>query len=656
MRNPLVDRYNHEKANGFKEELKKAQFNIPSTPNNKKLLKEAKDAIAYAQTDKALISLSELKNTEINKLVPLLSNRLVEYKRSSIAGVISSEDKTLNQINKDIIDLIDVCEAEIKQSAEWEDEIKTYLKKKYSTRLEQKMAGRHPINLKMIQSTEGTSEETAALFETFSDSEIQAHISSIFEKAHGRLLITGVPGAGKTSILLQLELKLLETQTEALPVVVNLATWKSEFITLDTWLKEIFPTELGVNKPLATKILEQERLILLFDGLDEVGKKHRKTCLEAIGRYGEKTDRDYVITSRISEYKQVMKDAPVNAQISVELLTLQQVKTELQRLEHTQPEAKRLLHILNKDVFLQKVIQIPFYFNTLQMMFAGGRTLSDWNFTGITQEERETEIIKGFLEYQLAYNPSKPYTAIQAQQYLSFFAYNLNQRQKVVFEMIDLQYNWWYQWAKWQLFIMNFLYSLLRSLFIGLFVGLLGSLIVGLSYGLLYGLLIGSLLGGLVGGLIIKELPIIETKGKTNWTWSKWGGYIKKNLFFNIVVYLVVSIVYSLIYGLIIGLIVGLMVCLVVGLIRSLQEGNYGVIQIQEPYQRFKVSAKVGYFSIWQHRHLLYLLNKKELLPYRFLDFLKDMTEQKILESDGATWRFRHKILQDYCARACIES
>ena len=41
---------------------------------------------------------------------------------------------------------------------------------------------------------------------------------------------------------------------------------------------------------------------------------------------------------------------------------------------------------------------------------------------------------------------------------------------------------------------------------------------------------------------------------------------------------------------------------------------------------------------------------RKGLLPFRLVDFLNTMTERHILESDGATWRFRHKIIQDYFA------
>jgi hypothetical protein len=36
-------------------------------------------------------------------------------------------------------------------------------------------------------------------------------------------------------------------------------------------------------------------------------------------------------------------------------------------------------------------------------------------------------------------------------------------------------------------------------------------------------------------------------------------------------------------------------------------------------------------------------------------DFLKAATEQNILESDGGSWRFRHRILQEYFVRVWEE-
>ncbi len=49
-------------------------------------------------------------------------------------------------------------------------------------------------------------------------------------------------------------------------------------------------------------------------------------------------------------------------------------------------------------------------------------------------------------------------------------------------------------------------------------------------------------------------------------------------------------------------------------------------------------------------RHLLLrgILWIDNLLPLNLLTFLREMDARHIFESPGGTWRFRHKILQDY--------
>ena len=284
-------------------------YNIANTKAHRLTLQDAKKAIEKAKPDEALCLLSEMRLPQVQETISLLSARLAKHTHSDIQGVLSFEqkDRDFNRLIKDIVALIAVLDSERATSAGFDASIKQYLTDRYTQRLSQKMANRQPVNLRRLVTTEGTSEETSEGFVAYDNAEIKVHIAQTFHDAHERLLITGVPGAGKTTLLLQLVLTLLESEQDALPVLLNLATWKKEYITLDTWLKEILPAELGVTKSLAVQILAQERLILLFDGLDEVKADDRATCLTAIGRYGEVAQRQYALTSRIEEYKQVQK-------------------------------------------------------------------------------------------------------------------------------------------------------------------------------------------------------------------------------------------------------------------------------------------------------------------------------------------------------------
>jgi hypothetical protein len=106
-------------------------------------------------------------------------------------------------------------------------------------------------------------------------------------------------------------------------------------------------------------------------------------------------------------------------------------------------------------------------------------------------------------------------------------------------------------------------------------------------------------------------------------------------------------------------------------------QGNHSpVLKIETPYKRFIGSMKSLHFSILQHLLLRYQLAKKGLLPLRLVDFLNEMAsfqsekeKQKgkpkprrfttadvhLLESDGATWRFRHRLVQEWFAGKWVE-
>jgi hypothetical protein len=290
-----------------------SRYNIAPTKAHREALQQAQKAVGNAKPDEALHLLSDMRLPEVSETVSVLSARWAKLEREERQGILSFEQKTTasNRITKDILAFITVLKTEMNTSTGFDAEIKTYLMERYAKRLSQKLAHRQPVNLRRLPTTEGTSEETSAVFVPYGETEIKAHISQTFMDAHGRLLITGVPGAGKTTLLLQLVQVLLQSEPDALPVLLNLATWKKEYITFNTWLKEILPAELGVTKTLAAHILAQERLILLLDGLDEVKAEDRATCLAAMGRYGEVAERQYVVTSRIEEYINVSKDAPV---------------------------------------------------------------------------------------------------------------------------------------------------------------------------------------------------------------------------------------------------------------------------------------------------------------------------------------------------------
>lgn len=254
----------------------------------------------------------------------------------------------------------------------------------------------------------------------------------------------------------------------------------------------------------------------------------------------------------------------------------------------------------------------------------------------------------------------------------------------VVFELRDLQYDWWKLWTNWQLWLAGqvegLVVSFAVSIFIGVFLGLSFGLIAwhfsqlskgplfGLFvclfvwlYMLLYSVLFCIILVGLLKALfdgLFKRNPVIETKEIMSSSGINVIQIIKKNLPVVLLVGLIVAL-YYVEYGFFV------IFALTIWMFRDMKtlDNSTHFIQIATPFHRFNSSMKNFYYSILQHKFLCYQLRKKGLLPLNLVTFLNDMSLRHILEFDGdpktgtggGSWRFRHRILQEYFAEKWVE-
>src|SRR5262249_19288692 len=99
-------------------------------------------------------------------------------------------------------------------------------------------------------------------------------IDDVFEQANRGLLILGAEGSGKTTELLQLLAALIaraeRDPIQPVPVVLNFASWKGPHQDLLLWIVEELQSKYYVPRRIGRVWVEQQRLALLLDGLDEV--------------------------------------------------------------------------------------------------------------------------------------------------------------------------------------------------------------------------------------------------------------------------------------------------------------------------------------------------------------------------------------------------
>ncbi len=116
-------------------------------------------------------------------------------------------------------------------------------------------------------------------------------IADVYDEAGRSLLILGAPGAGKTTMLLDLTRTLIaraeQDNTLPMPIVFNLATWSEKREPLTKWLVEELNMRYDVPRKVGKKWVANDQIVPLLDGLDEVQQEHRAACVAAINTYRE---------------------------------------------------------------------------------------------------------------------------------------------------------------------------------------------------------------------------------------------------------------------------------------------------------------------------------------------------------------------------------
>jgi hypothetical protein len=556
----------------------------------------------------------------------------------------------------------------------------------------------------LSQGIEALSVELDASYERLRDTQIYK------EMGQGRtLLILGAPGAGKTIALLQLAQRLIERCEQNLklpmPVVFNLSSWAKDQKSIFDWLVDELREKYQVPKLLSEPWIQQQQLILLLDGLDEVKEKYRNDCVNALNEFiGLFPQTEVAVCSRVRDYEALSERLQISSALCLQPLSSEQV---YQFLDIIGGPLTGLKTLLKRDMELEKFAQTPLILNFMSVAYQG------WSVEELIPKlssttDRQKHLFDTYIDYRLKRGSASEYSKDKVLYWLSWLASRMVQEKQTIFLIEKMQPSWLQNQSEIRNYrIRTFLVSGLSA---GLIIGMFGELFhdrLGFFGG--FGL-IGGLFGGLIVGIITvlpKEISPLE---KLSWSWQRAKSKLVREFFVGLFVGLIAGLIFGIIYalingpvqfgglfvGLIFGLVLGLIFglsaglifglgsglggftiekqtvpnqgirnslinCLIVGLIVELIFGLvvlglnlYGFPDLFVIFGLiFGLSAGMRYggAAVIQHFTLRQMLRKKGYIPKDYVKFLDYASDRLLMKKIGGGYVFFHRMLLEHLAR-----
>ncbi|GAB3161379.1 hypothetical protein GCM10027290_68320 [Micromonospora sonneratiae] len=199
-------------------------------------------------------------------------------------------------------------------------------------------------------------------------------LSDVYGQSN-RLLLIGEPGSGKTTHLLQLTEDLLKrAQADGAaptPVVLLLSRWRASRPDFCSWASAEIGERYGVSSQQVRKELDRGGLVLLLDGLDEVGDDYQDACLQAINSFARSPEfvgTGLVLTCRTENYQRMEKRLALDAAFAVRPLTRPQIT---RALRSAGPDLNLLRHAVDHDNALRDLLTTPLMLGVAIIAYRG---------------------------------------------------------------------------------------------------------------------------------------------------------------------------------------------------------------------------------------------------------------------------------------------
>lgn len=530
-------------------------------------------------------------------------------------------------------------------------------------------------------------------------------IVDVFDQAGGELLILGEPGAGKTIKLLQLAEQLIARaeadDSHPIPVVFDLASWAEARKSLAEWLvEELTEGVYRFPEKFSQALVDNDQLLLLLDGLDEVSSEHRADCARAINKYYASREEhivQIVVCCRKDEYTSLEKEEHalnLTGAVILQPLTPQQIGDYLASAGLEYLATRRTL---DQDYGLREFVQSPLNLSMIVRTFQ--ETPPEKLPELASLEERRRYLFDTYIEQMFSHRGNEEsWPENRVRRWLAWLARKMAQHGQATYLIERMQPDWSETIPQRRLsifgpiLIIGLIYGLIfwlfgkfvcglffgfiglviglastkggqietvkglswsresikRGLIFGLIVAIFSGTVGGLAFGQDYGLKIGFLAGlslglgiGLFVGLVSMLFSEVVEKPTEDTVVPNQG--IRQSFINAMLMLLVGGLVFGLIGGLVAGLIGGLVYGWSVGPMLL-------AVAVIWPFIGLFIGLQHGGAAVIQHLNLRLILTRNGYLPWRLVSFLNYAVNLAILRRVGGGYKFFHPLLMEHFA------
>ncbi|MGD1804031.1 AAA-like domain-containing protein [Dapis sp. BLCC M126] len=507
-------------------------------------------------------------------------------------------------------------------------------------------------------------------------------IDKFDELGAGRtLLILGEPGSGKTTTLLELARDLINRTeadlTQPIPVVFNLSSWEGKKQAIADWLVMELNTKYQVSQQIGKAWIEEQRLLLLLDGLDEVNREIRADCVDSLNDFCQQYGQtEIVVCSRISDYEALSSQLKFQAAIYLQPLSLEQIQ---EYLKNAGSELAAVRKALEYDVKLQEFSRSPLILTIISLAYQG---ISIEELPNRSNTELREHLFNAYIERMFKRRSVNiPYSQEKVKKWLSWLAKQMVRESETVFLIERMQP----YWLRNKIYIIGYIIILL-------------TIILFLFWNVFYQILDLSEIGWVVTFHCVYFWRCFGFRTIQTVTNLKWlGKYTINRVIIGITGGIISGLLFMILSGAIFkhnfyitmvrGAIFGLSLGIILGIVRGMT--GPGIEEVTIPNQGILLSTKNSlifgliaailmslaakfldlYFIVWGQYGLLFglavgggeacvkhfilrvILYFNGYIPWNYARFLDYATQLIFLQKVGGGYIFIHRLLLEHFAR-----